>query len=200
MPSNDYHFITTWRVKGTIEEIFDIIASPLELVRWWPSVYLEVKELEPGDPVTHVGRLIDLYTKGWLPYTLRWQFRVTEVDRPHHLALDPRGDFLGQGIWTFTQEGEWARVVYEWKVAAQKPLLRNLSFLFKPIFSANHRWAMRMGEESLKLELARRHAATPEERALIPAPPPPTTTSVAPMLLAGAAGLLLLIYLVGRKG
>ncbi|MEW5987227.1 MAG: SRPBCC family protein, partial [Chloroflexota bacterium] len=165
MPSNDYHFITTWRVKGTIEEIFDIIGSPLELARWWPSVYLEVQELEPGDPVTHVGRVIDLYTKGWLPYTLRWQFRVTEVDRPHRMALDPRGDFLGYGVWTFHQEGEWARVVYEWKVAAQKPLLRNLSFLFKPIFSANHRWAMRMGEESLKLELARRHAATDEERA-----------------------------------
>lgn len=29
----------------------------------------------------------------------------------------------------------------------------------KPIFSANNRWAMAKGEESLKLELARRHAA-----------------------------------------
>jgi hypothetical protein len=33
---------------------------------------------------------------------------------------------------------------------------------------------MRMGEESLKLELLRRHAATPEERASIPPPPEPT--------------------------
>jgi hypothetical protein len=28
----------------------------------------------------------------------------------------------------------------------------------KPIFSANHRWAMRKGEENLRLELAGRHA------------------------------------------
>jgi hypothetical protein len=44
----------------------------------------------------------------------------------------------------------------------------------KPIFSANHRWAMARGEESLKLEIARRHARTPEEEARIPQPPPPT--------------------------
>ena len=47
----------------------------------------------------------------------------------------------------------------------------------KPIFSANHRWAMKKGEESLKLELARRHAATAEERALVPPAAPPTTLS-----------------------
>jgi hypothetical protein len=28
--------------------------------------------------------------------------------------------------------------------------------LFKPIFSANHRWAMARGEESLRRELSRR--------------------------------------------
>jgi hypothetical protein len=31
--------------------------------------------------------------------------------------------------------------------------LRYGSFLFKPIFAANHRWAMARGEESLKREL-----------------------------------------------
>jgi len=33
-----------------------------------------------------------------------------------------------------------------------------LSFLLKPIFCANHGWAMARGEESLKIELARLHA------------------------------------------
>jgi hypothetical protein len=45
----------------------------------------------------------------------------------------------------------------------------------KPIFKANHHWAMARGEESLKLELARRHAAgDPTLEAVIPAPPGPT--------------------------
>jgi len=63
-------------------------------------------------------------------------------------------------------------------------MLRYGSFVFKPIFAANHRWAMAKGEESLRLELERRHTRTPEELARIPAPPGPTFAT-APDLLAG---------------
>ena len=48
MATNDYHFITHWRVESTIEEISAILNDPLGLARWWPSVYLDVKVLEPG--------------------------------------------------------------------------------------------------------------------------------------------------------
>lgn len=173
MASNDYHFITHWRVQSTPEEVSDILGNAPDLVRWWPSVYLNVKQVEPG-AADGVGRVVDLYTKGWLPYTLRWSFRVTEVRQPQTFSLEAWGDFIGRGIWTFAQDGEWTNITYDWKVSAGKPLLRNLSWLLKPVFSANHRWAMDMGEQSLKLELARRHAQTPEARALVPAPPPAT--------------------------
>ena len=159
MASNDYHFITHWRIQGSIEEIAEILGDAPDLVRWWPSVYLRVDELEPGDPETGIGKVVDLYTKGWLPYTLRWKFRVTESNAPHGFALEAWGDFDGRGIWTLEQDGEWANITYDWKIRADKPLLRALSFLLKPIFSANHHWAMNQGEESLKRELARRKQA-----------------------------------------
>ena len=89
-------------------------------------------------------------------------------------ALEATGDFVGRGEWRFRQEGPTVAITYDWRIRADKPMLRYLSFVMKPIFSANHIWAMRMGEESLKLELARRHASTPEERARIAAPPGPT--------------------------
>jgi hypothetical protein len=38
-------------------------------------------------------------------------------------------------------------------------LLRYLSFVFKPLFAANHRWAMAQGERSLRAEMARRRSA-----------------------------------------
>ena len=155
MATNDYHFITTWCVKSTIKEVSEIIGDPRELARWWPSVYLDVKVLEEGDE-HGLGRVVSLYTKGWLPYTLRWDFRVTEV-QPDGFTLVAWGDFDGRGIWTFEQDGEWVNVIYDWKIKAEKPLLRYFSFIMKPIFSANHRWAMAKGEESLRLELARRH-------------------------------------------
>jgi len=156
--------------------------------------------LEPGDE-KGLGRVVSLYTKGWLPYTLRWDFRVTDV-RPDGFTLVAWGDFDGHGIWTFQQDGSEVNIIYDWKILAEKPLLRYFSFIMKPIFSANHRWAMKKGEESLRLELARRYATTPEELARIPAPPQATTTSSIPLLLGTAAILALmssLFYLVIRS-
>jgi hypothetical protein len=199
MASNDFHFITTWRVRSTVKEVSDILGNGPDLVRWWPSVYLEVKELEPGDE-NGIGKVIDLYTKGWLPYTLRWQFRVTESNYPYGFRLEAWGDFTGRGIWTFEQDGEYVNITYDWKIVADKPLLRDLSFIMKPIFAGNHHWAMKKGEESLLLELARRHAPTAEARALVPPPPPATTASPVPMLLGSAAVLLAFFYLLSRAG
>jgi hypothetical protein len=180
--SNDYHFFTQWRVFASLKEVTDILGDATQLPRWWPSVYLDVKILEPGQP-DGLGRVVDLYTKGWLPYTLRWSFTVTEITE-RGFRIEAQGDFVGYGVWTFVPDGDWVNISYEWVVSANKPLLRQYSALFKPIFSANHHWAMRKGEESLQLEIARRRATTPTERALIPAPPPPTTSSPLPLLAA----------------
>ncbi len=181
MTANDYHFITVWRLQSSLVEINQVLGDGPGLARWWPSVYLDVKEVEPGDP-SGLGKVISLYTKGWLPYTLRWQFRVTELHYPHGFTITAWGDFEGRGIWTFEPEGGeadpvkegWVRITYDWKIAAEKPLLKNFSFIMKPIFSANHHWAMARGEESLALELARRHAKSPSDLALIAAPSGPT--------------------------
>ena len=173
MPSNEYHFITHWRVKSTVQEVSDIIGVAEALTRWWPSVYLDVQVLEPGDG-RGIGKVVSLFTKGFLPYTLRWQFRVTESNAPHGFKLEAMGDFVGRGIWTFQQDGEMVNITYDWLIQADKPLLKYLSFVMKPLFSANHEWAMARGLESLQLELQRRHASHAQEREQIPAPPQPT--------------------------
>ncbi len=170
--SHEYAFVTHWRVQSSCQEISDVLGNAPDLARWWPSVYLEVKELQPGD-ANGIGKVVDLFTKGWLPYTLRWQFRVTGNQHPYGFALEASGDFVGRGDWTFQQDGEWVDIIYHWRVRADKPLLRYFSFIMKPIFSANHHWAMRQGEESLKLELRRRHAA-PQTQSEVPPPPGPT--------------------------
>lgn len=168
-----YHFLTRWRIPGDIHEVADILGDAEGFTRWWPSVYLDIVVHEPGDE-RGVGKVIELYTKGWLPYTLRWSCRVTRENKPYGFAIEAWGDFVGTGVWTLAQDGEFVDVAYDWRIVADKPLLRRLSFLLRPVFARNHAWAMAKGEESLKLELARRHAITPEERARIPAPPGPT--------------------------
>ncbi len=177
VPSNAYVFVTRWRFANTTtREVSDVLRDATDLVRWWPSVYLGVTLVHEGD-ARGVGRVVDLFTKGWLPYTLRWRFEVTEV-RDDGFRLAATGDFEGEGNWILVQDGSDADVTYDWRIRAEKPLLRALSFALKPLFSANHRWAMDRGEESLRLELARRHARTAAEREAVPPPPPATPTNV----------------------
>jgi len=173
MAANEYHFITEWHIPGEIQEVFEVIADDSSLRCWWPSVYLDVQQLKPGNE-RGIGKEIRLYTKGWLPYTLRWDFTVTESNPPTCFGLEARGDFEGRGFWNLEQHDDHVHVVYDWKILAEKPVLKYLSFVMRPIFAANHRWAMAKGEESLLLELRRRRAKTDQERAAIPAPPPPT--------------------------
>lgn len=174
MAVNDYQFVTNWRVEGTCGEVADVIGAPLDLPRWWPAVYLDVEELEPPDEWGLGGR-VRLKTQGWLPYTVAWEFVVTDSKYPHELGIHATGDFIGRGHWTFEQDGGFVNVRFDWQVSAEKPLLRRLSAALRPVFEANHRWAMAQGEESLKLELARRRAVNLEAARAIPPPPGPIT-------------------------
>ena len=170
MSVNDYRFIDHWRVEAAAEEVADILEDALSLPRWWPSVYFEVQELEPGGE-HGMGKLISLRAGGWLPYTLRINFRTVESRYPFGFSMDATGDLQGQGIWTLEQDGAFVNVTYDWTVRAHKPIVDKLSFLLKPVFQSNHNWTMRRGEESLKLELLRRRAKSEEEAAAGLTPP-----------------------------
>jgi hypothetical protein len=159
---NTYHFVSRWRVKGSAEEVYDIISQPLEYPRWWPSVYLESREIAHGTP-NGTGRRVQFHTKGLLPYTLRWESSVTEAQPPNRLVIEATGDFIGRGVWTFAQDGPHVNATFDWQLAVGKTLIRYMTPVLRPVFEANHRWAMRQGEISLREELIRYRARTPED-------------------------------------
>jgi hypothetical protein len=150
-----------------------VLGDGAALSRWWPAVYLDVRPLQEGAP-DGLGSTLDLHTKGWLPYTLRWTLQITEPITDAGFALTATGDLIGTGRWTFEQDGPEVVITYDWRVSADKPLLRRLTWLLRPGFAANHRWAMARGEESLRLELRRRRATTDAQRDRVPPPPPAT--------------------------
>src|SRR2546422_4559168 len=133
MTTNDYHFVDCWRVEGDIKEVADILEEALSLPRWWGSVYFEVKEIEPGGE-HGIGKLISLRAGGWLPYTLRIDFRTVESRYPRGFSMDATGDLEGKGIWTLEPDGPFVKVTYDWTIRANKPIIEKLSFLLKPIF------------------------------------------------------------------
>jgi len=98
----EFEIPSRWRVEGNIDDVYDLISKPQEFARWWSEVYLRVEEVESGHE-NGIGRIHNLHARGWLPYTLNWQSRITEVRRPVHLVVEARGDLEGTGEWRFRQ-------------------------------------------------------------------------------------------------
>jgi hypothetical protein len=168
-----YAIVDDWYIEGDIREIATILDDGSQYPVWWPSTYLYVTLVE-SDGEQQVGRVFAIHATGWLPYTIRFWARITDSDFPHGSTMKVWGDFVGEGIWALEQQGSIVHARFTWNVKVAKLLLRHLSFMLHPIFAANHRWAMRKGEESLRLELARRQARSQAEMERIPLPPGPT--------------------------
>ena len=158
MPANDYQFITRWRLPGTPEQVSDLLDDSETMMRIWPSLYTRATVVEPGDE-HGVGRVLKVETRGHLPYTLRWSYRVTESHRPNGYSIEAWGDMVGRGVWTLEPDGDSTRVTYDWRVRTEKLLLKWLSPLLKPLFKSNHDCVMADGERGLRAELERRRSA-----------------------------------------
>jgi hypothetical protein len=197
---NAYEFSTLWRVEGTCGEVADILGDPLALPQWWPAAYLDVQELSGATASQNghgVGRRVRAHTRGLLPYTLLWEFEIIDSRYPYGFTIRASGDFDGKGTWSFAQDGRFVNITFYWRIRVEKPLVRNLSPVMKPLFEFNHRWAMAQGEKSLALELRRRRAVSDRERADVPMPPQPVSyAGVAVLAAVGAAGAGLAYLLV----
>jgi hypothetical protein len=199
LPLNHYHFVSKWRVLGSIEEVFGLISDAKALPSWWPAAFPEVLEIQPGDE-NGLDKVVRFETRGWLPMSLLWHATTVEVDPPRRFKIEAWGDLSGTGEWRLESDGPWVNVTYEWDVQANKAVLRYLSPLLRPLFSSSHNWVMAKGETSLRLELAKRHAATAGERASLPAPPRPVQVPAAPIIgVLAIATLLLLRQRSGRR-
>ena len=144
MQSNDYVFITRWQVEGKADGAYQILTDVPGYLRWWSDVYLAV---EKTTPAAHdgLGETHRLLTRGKLPYRLRWSARIIETRRPTAFTIEATGDFVGRGVWSFDERAKHLDITFDWRLRAEKPLLKSLSFLLKPLFRWNHRWAMTRG-------------------------------------------------------
>jgi hypothetical protein len=158
----EYRFLTRWRVLATPEEAFGILSDARDLPRWWPAVYLRAEELEAGGE-DGVGRRVRVHTKGWLPYTLDWEFRVHPRAAP---TGSPRGGGGSGGTGERMLEADAPdRDHVTGGFAPRSPPSAPHAPASSAALEFNHRWAMARGEESL-LELPRRRrCATAERRA-----------------------------------
>jgi mannose-6-phosphate isomerase-like protein (cupin superfamily)/uncharacterized protein YndB with AHSA1/START domain len=142
-----YDFVDEWDVAAPPEAVFDTLADARSYPRWWRPVYIDV-EADPGPAA--VGKVTRQHFKGRLPYHLRTRTRTVRLERPRLIEGETDGDLRGRGIWTLTPTVAGTHVRFDWRVEADRPLLRALTPLLRPALRWNHAWAIARAREGLE--------------------------------------------------
>jgi mannose-6-phosphate isomerase-like protein (cupin superfamily)/uncharacterized protein YndB with AHSA1/START domain len=144
--SREYYFVDEWDVAAAPEATFAALADARTYPEWWRPVYLDVDA--DGPPA--LGKVSRQRFKGRLPYHLRTRSRIVELEPPRVVAAEVDGDLRGRGVWTLTPIPGGTHVRFDWRVHADRPLLRLLTPVLRPAFRWNHNWAIARAVEGLE--------------------------------------------------
>ena len=146
-----YEFLTSWCVDAPIERVFAVLNDSAAFPEWWEGV-TAVKVLEPGE-ADGVGELARYSWRSVLPYTLRFDSRVTRVEPPHLIEGHATGELEGVGVWRLFAAPDSTAVLYSWKVRTTKPWMNIWGPLAHPAFRWNHDRVMHQGGVGLARRL-----------------------------------------------
>ncbi|HTN25701.1 MAG TPA: cupin domain-containing protein [Solirubrobacteraceae bacterium] len=141
-----YVFVDEWDVAAPIDAVFDALADSRGYPEWWKPVYIDVEA--DGPPA--VGAVARQHFKGRLPYHLRTRAEVVRLERPTTIEGIVDGDLSGRGLWTLSERDGVTHVRFDWRVNADRALLRVLTPVLRPLFRWNHNWAIARAVEGLE--------------------------------------------------
>jgi uncharacterized protein YndB with AHSA1/START domain len=144
--AKEYVFIDEWDVDAPQEAVFNALADSTTYPQWWKPVYIDVEA--DGPPA--VGRTSKQHFKGRLPYTLHTSSEIVRYEPPNEFEVSVVGDLTGRGVWTFTPTDGKVHIRFDWRVIADRPLLRYLTPVLRPAFRWNHNYAIKMAMEGLE--------------------------------------------------
>jgi uncharacterized protein YndB with AHSA1/START domain len=126
--------------------VFEALADARTYPHWWTPVYIEVTA--DGPPAA--GAVSHQRFKGRLPYVLKMNSEIVRMDRPREFAIRVDGDLSGRGVWSLTPQDGRVHVRFDWRVSADRALLRILTPVLRPIFRRNHSYAIRRAMAGLE--------------------------------------------------
>jgi uncharacterized protein YndB with AHSA1/START domain/mannose-6-phosphate isomerase-like protein (cupin superfamily) len=141
-----YVFVDEWDVAAPAEAVFEALADARSYPQWWTPVYLDVE----SDGPAAVGKQSRQHFKGRLPYHLRTRSTITRLEAPRVVQAEVDGDLAGRGTWTLTPVEAGTHVRFDWEVHADRPLLKALTPLLRPLFRWNHDWAIARAKAGLE--------------------------------------------------
>ncbi len=145
MSLNDYRFRNVWAVRATAGRVFDALVDLDSYPAWWP----DIRAVNRVDDDT-----AELVCRSTLPYVLTFRLHRAEEDAGKgRMRVDMTGDLEGyvQGVVAARTQG--AVLAISQRVVVNKPLLRALAPVARPVFRANHALMMWRGQRGFRAYL-----------------------------------------------
>ncbi len=153
----DYQFITNWKFKAPLEQVWHEIKTMSRWPEWWS--YVEKVELLKQGDADDIGSVRRITWKTALPYSLTFDSELVLMERFRRMEGRAFGELEGVGIWTFHEENGTTHVRYDWQVKTTKLWMNLLAPIAWPIFAWNHDKVMNAGFKGLETRLAKREMA-----------------------------------------
>jgi uncharacterized protein YndB with AHSA1/START domain len=154
----EYVFVDEWDVDAPQEAVFQALADARTYPTWWTPIYRAVD----ADGPPRVGCASRQKFKANLPYTLSTVSTIVRLDAPREFEVEVVGDLRGHGVWTLSPADGKVHVRFDWRVHADRPLLRTLTPLLRPLFSWNHNVAIKRAIAGLE-PYAQAHTQNPSQ-------------------------------------
>lgn len=147
MTASEYVFLDEWDADAPREAVFEALADARTYPEWWKPVYIAVE----ADGPPELGRVSRHKFKGRLPYHLQTRSEIVRYEPPAEFEVRVDGDLSGRGTWTLSsQKGGEVHVRFDWRVYADRPLLRYLTPVLRPVFRWNHDWSVKRAIDGLE--------------------------------------------------
>ncbi len=149
MLANVYHFEDHWDIPFPIDIVWDVLSRPENYPIWWRRVYLSAVPLK-GERREAIGSRVAVVARGWLPYKLRFIIETVSLQKPTLIEFRAEGDFVTDSSrWILKPVGPGTTVLLQWNPRVEKPVIKLLSPVLKPLFRWNHCWTMKVGQRHI---------------------------------------------------
>lgn len=143
-----YRFLTTWLLECPRLQAWDVLADCESWPQWWRGVE-DVTRLRAGDERQAGSAYRVTWRAPLVPYRVRFDFHVDEVDEPARMAGTARGALRGAGTWRLFEHDGVCAVTFDWQVRTERAWMNGLAPVARPLFVEGHDRLMRRGGEDL---------------------------------------------------
>jgi polyketide cyclase/dehydrase/lipid transport protein len=142
MSLHRYRFTAVWSLRADVSAVYAAILDLTGYPLWWP----DIRSVERIDDDT-----AEMVIRSTLPYALRFRMRrAVQDEHAGRVRVDLSGDVEGALYGALTATSPGTRLVIAQQVVANRPLLRTLAPVARPLLRANHTVMMWRGQRGLR--------------------------------------------------